>query len=87
VASAEKQLMMPPQKKFKKNTPTKTNQKDHYNEQYNEISFAAEPSQTTDQEWRVLHCRTFTDHRSTTEYPSLLPRLLLRLSPDSLEGL
>jgi hypothetical protein len=50
VVSAEKQLTMPPQKKSKKNTPTKTDQEDHCNEEYNRISFTAEPSQTTDQE-------------------------------------
>jgi transposase len=50
--SAEKQLTMPPQKKSKKNTPTKTDQKEHYNEQDNGISFIADPSQTRDQERR-----------------------------------
>jgi hypothetical protein len=44
MVSAEKQLTMPLQKKFKKNTPTETDQEDHYNEQDNGISFTAEPS-------------------------------------------
>jgi FtsZ-binding cell division protein ZapB len=55
MVSAEKQLTMPPQKKSKKNTPTETDQEDHYNEQDNRISFTAEPSQTTYQEWRAKH--------------------------------
>jgi hypothetical protein len=53
VVSVEKQLTMPPQKKSKKNTPTETDQEDQYNEEDNGISFTAEPSQTTDQEWRA----------------------------------
>jgi hypothetical protein len=53
VVSVEKQLTMPPQKKSKKNTPTETDQEDHYNEQDNRIYFTAEPSQTTDQERRA----------------------------------
>jgi hypothetical protein len=53
VVLAEKQLTMPPQKKFKKNKPTETDQEDHYNEQDNRNSFTVEPSQTTDQEWRA----------------------------------
>jgi hypothetical protein len=53
VVLAEKQLTMPPQKKSKKNTPTETDQEDHYNEQDNRISFTAIPSQTTDQERRA----------------------------------
>jgi ABC-type Fe3+-citrate transport system substrate-binding protein len=53
VVSAEKQLTMPPQKKSKKNTPTETDQEDHYNERDNEISFTTEPSETTDQERRA----------------------------------
>jgi hypothetical protein len=35
---------MPPQKKSKKNTPTETDQEEHYNEEDNRISFTAEPS-------------------------------------------
>jgi hypothetical protein len=50
VVSAEKQLTMPPHKKSKKNTLTETDQEDHYNEEDNEISFTAEPSQSIDQE-------------------------------------
>jgi hypothetical protein len=53
VVSAEKQLTMPPHKKSKKNTLTETDQEDHYNEEDNEISFTAEPSQSIDQEQRA----------------------------------
>jgi hypothetical protein len=44
---------MPPQKKSKKNIPTKTDLEEHYNDEDNEISLTAEPSHTTDQERRA----------------------------------
>jgi hypothetical protein len=51
--SAEKQLMMPPQKKSKKKIPAETNQEEHHHVEGNEISFAPEPSNITDQERRA----------------------------------
>jgi hypothetical protein len=51
--SAEEELMMPPQKKSKKNVPAETNREDHHPPQGNEISFIPEPSNTTDQERRA----------------------------------
>jgi hypothetical protein len=53
VVSAEKQLMMPPQKKSKKNVPTETDQEEHYHDEENGISLTPEPSHTTDQERRA----------------------------------
>jgi hypothetical protein len=53
MVSAEKQLTMPPQKKSKKNTPTETDEENHYTEEDNGISFTAEPSQIIDQEIRA----------------------------------
>jgi hypothetical protein len=44
---------MPPQKKSKKNIPTKTDLEEHYNDEDNEISLTAEPSHTTNQERRA----------------------------------
>jgi hypothetical protein len=49
VVSAVKLLTMPPQKKSKKNTPTETDQEEHYNFEDNGISLTIEPSHTTDQ--------------------------------------
>jgi hypothetical protein len=51
--SAEKQLTMPPQKKSKKTIPAETNQEEHHHIEGNEISFAPEPSNITDQERRA----------------------------------
>jgi hypothetical protein len=53
MVSAEKQLTMPPQKKSMKNTPTETDEENHYTEEDNGISFTAEPSQIIDQERRA----------------------------------
>jgi hypothetical protein len=53
VVSAEKQLTMPPQKKFKKKVPTETDQEEHHHDKDNEISLTPEPSHTTDQERRA----------------------------------
>jgi hypothetical protein len=53
MVSAEKQLTMPPQKRSKKNTPTKTDQEEHYNDENNGISLTPEPSHITDQERRA----------------------------------
>jgi chromosome segregation ATPase len=50
--SAEKQLMMPPQKRSKKNAPTEIDREEHRHDEDNEISHALEPSQITDQERR-----------------------------------
>jgi hypothetical protein len=44
VVSAEKQLMMPLQKKSKKNTPTEADQEDHHITEDNGNSLTAEPS-------------------------------------------
>jgi hypothetical protein len=41
MVSAKKQLMMPPHKKSKKNIPTETDQKEHYNDEDNGISLTA----------------------------------------------
>jgi ABC-type Zn2+ transport system substrate-binding protein/surface adhesin len=53
MVSAEKQLMMPPQKRSKKNTPAEADQEDHYTEEDNGISLTAEPSLIMDQERRT----------------------------------
>jgi hypothetical protein len=53
VVSAEKQLTMPPQKKSKKNIPTKTDQEEYYTDENNRISLTPESSHTTDQERRA----------------------------------
>jgi hypothetical protein len=50
--SAEKQLMMPPQKRSKKNTPTEIDQEEHHHVEDNGISHTLEPLHITDQEWR-----------------------------------
>jgi hypothetical protein len=50
VVSAEKQLMMPPQKKSKKNTPTEADQGDHQIAEDNGNSLTAEPLQISDHE-------------------------------------
>jgi hypothetical protein len=44
---------MPPQKKFKKNTPTEADQEDHHMVEDNGNSLTAQPSQTSDQERRA----------------------------------
>jgi hypothetical protein len=44
---------MPSQKKSKKNIPAETNRDDNHPLQGNEIPFAPEPSNTTDQERRA----------------------------------
>jgi hypothetical protein len=49
VVSADKQLTMPPQKKFKKNTPAVANQEDHHVEEDNGNFLTTEPSQISDQ--------------------------------------
>jgi hypothetical protein len=41
---------MPPQKRLRKNTPAKTNQQDHHQDEDNRISHICEPSNITDQE-------------------------------------
>jgi uncharacterized protein (UPF0305 family) len=53
VFQPKKQLMMPPQKKSKKNIPAETNQEDQHPLEGNEISFVPEPSNITDQERRA----------------------------------
>jgi hypothetical protein len=53
IVSAKKQLMMPPQKKSKKNTPTEADKEDHHIAEDNGNSLTAEPSQTSDQERRA----------------------------------
>jgi hypothetical protein len=50
--SAEKQLTMPPQKRFKKNAPTEIDQEEHHHDEGNGISHSLEPSHITDQERR-----------------------------------
>jgi hypothetical protein len=44
---------MPPQKRSKKNVPTKTDQEEHHHDEDNEISHTPEPSHITDQERRA----------------------------------
>jgi hypothetical protein len=44
---------MPPQKRWKKNTPTETDQEEHHHVEGNRISLAPEPSNITDQERRA----------------------------------
>jgi hypothetical protein len=44
---------MPPQKRSKKNIPAETDQEEHHRVEGNEISFAPEPSNITDQERRA----------------------------------
>jgi hypothetical protein len=44
---------MPPQKRSKKNIPAETDQEEHHHVEGNEISFAHEPSNITDQERRA----------------------------------
>jgi hypothetical protein len=44
---------MPPQKRSKKNVPTKTNQEEHHHDEDNEISHTPEPSHIIDQERRA----------------------------------
>jgi hypothetical protein len=44
---------MPPQKKFKKNTPTEADQEDHHIAEDNGNSLTTEPSQISDQERRA----------------------------------
>jgi hypothetical protein len=51
--SAEKQLMMPPQRRSKKSIPAETDQEEHHHVEGNEISFTFEPSNITDQERRA----------------------------------
>jgi predicted ribosome quality control (RQC) complex YloA/Tae2 family protein len=48
--SAEKLLTMPPQKKSKKNAPTKIDREEHHHDEDNGISHTPEPSNITDQE-------------------------------------
>jgi uncharacterized protein (UPF0305 family) len=44
---------MPPQKRSKKNIPAETDQEEHHHVEGNEISFAPEPSNITDQKRRA----------------------------------
>jgi ribosome-binding ATPase YchF (GTP1/OBG family) len=44
---------MPPQKRSKKNIPAEIDQEEHHHVEGNEISFASEPSNVTDQERRA----------------------------------
>jgi hypothetical protein len=44
---------MPPQKRSKKNIPAETDQEEHHHVECNEISFASEPSNITEQKRRA----------------------------------
>jgi hypothetical protein len=57
----DKQLMMPPQKKSNKNTPTDANQEDHHIAEDNGNTLATEPSQISDQE-KEQNLRPFRRH-------------------------
>jgi small-conductance mechanosensitive channel len=53
VFQPKKQLMVPPQKRSKKNTPTETDQEEHHHVEGNGISLTPEPSNITNQERRA----------------------------------
>jgi hypothetical protein len=53
MVSAEKQLIMSPQKKSKKNVPTEKDPEQDHHDEDNGISLTPEPSHITDQERRA----------------------------------